>query len=217
MKMLVALRWMLIAGIAAVLAGCQGTGSPTPDGLHAEPAAPLAAAAPPELQPGASFVFRQSSGEEVGFRVVGVEGDDVTWQSDNGWTWTGKAFFWPVERWQRAGSGGWQEVRGDPEALFPLAVGERAAYRYAGRSVDEPAGWSGAGRCTVAETERVTVPAGTFDTFKIVCEQGEDLDDPYRIRTWWYAPAVGHHVATLHRTRDGRIDNLEQLVRYQTG
>ncbi len=203
--------------VILILAACQAAGPPTPETLQPQPAAVLAPAPGPELRPGAAFVFRHGNGGEVSSRVIGVDGEEVTWQADNGWTWTGKAFFWPVLSWQRAGASGSQQVSGDPGALFPLAVGERAAYRYTGRSSEEPAGWSGAGRCSVAAVERVTVPAGTFDTFKIVCEQGEDLSDPYRVRTWWYAPAVGHHVATLHRTRDGQIDQLEQLVRYEAG
>ena len=61
------------------------------------------------------------------------------------------------------------------------------------------------------------MPAGTFDTYKMVCEQGEDLSDPYRMRTWWYAPAIGHYVATAAPHPDGQIDQLEQLVRYEAG
>ena len=206
-----------IIGAALLIGACQSA-KPPPAGLSA---APVAVTLPPGrlpvLESGATFVFRKRDGAEVTSRVVAVEGDDVTWQADNGWTWTGKAFFWPVERWQSDGAGGSQEISGDPAALFPLMVGERVAYRYQGRSQDEQAGWSGQGRCEVAAAEQITVPAGTFDTYKVVCEQGEDLSDPYRVRTWWYAPAIGHYVAQLHRTRTGGIDEFEQLVRYGAG
>jgi hypothetical protein len=204
-------------GAALVIGACQ---SPRPTPAQLSPAPAAAALAPgrlPVLESGATFVFRKPDGAEVSSRVLAVEGDDVTWQSDNGWTWTGKAFFWPVERWQSESAGGSQEISGDPRALFPLTVGERVAYRYHGRRQDQQAGWSGQGRCEVAAAEQITVPAGTFDTYKVVCEQGEDLSKPYRIRTWWYAPAIGHYVATLHQTRTGGINELEQLVRYSAG
>ena len=206
-----------IIGAALLVGACQSP-KPTPAGLSPAPAA--AALAPGRLtvlERGATFVFRNRGGAEVTSRVIKVEGDDVTWQADNGWTWTGKAFFWPVERWQSDSAGGRQEISGDPRGLFPLMVGERVAYRYQGRSQAERAGWSGQGRCEVATAEQITVPAGTFDTYKVVCEQGEDLSDPYRTRTWWYAPAIGHYVAQLHRTRTGGIDELEQLVSYRPG
>jgi hypothetical protein len=211
------MRKALPGTVALLVVACQAAGPPTPGGLRPQPAELLAPARVPVLEPGSSFVFRRGDGEEIVSRVVAVDGEDVTWEADDGWTWTGKAPFWPVERWQGESSEGSQEIRGDVSALYPLAIGEAAAYRYSGRSTQQPAGWSGAGRCSVAAAERITVPAGTFDTFKIVCEQGEDLSDPYRVRTWWYAPAIGHHVATLHRTRDGAIDQLEQLVRYEAG
>jgi hypothetical protein len=206
-----------IIGLALLVSACQSP-QPTPAALAPAPAAAtLSPGRLPALENGATFVFRNRDGVEVTSRVIAVEGEDVTWQADNGWTWTGKAFFWPVERWQRDGAGGSQEISGDPGALFPLRVGERVAYRYQGRSQREQAGWSGQGRCEVAATERITVPAGSFDTYKVVCEQGEDLKDPYRTRTWWYAPALGHYVATLHQTRTGGINELEQLVRYSAG
>lgn len=211
----------VVAMIAlALLVGACQSAPPTPAGLTP---APAAANLPPgrlgALQPGATFVYRKRDGEEVTSRVVAVDGEDVTWEASNGWIWTGKTFYWPVERWrsETQDSAGAQEVMGDPAALFPMSVGERVAYRYQGRSRTTRAGWSGQGRCEVAASEQITVPAGSFDTYKVVCEQGEDMSDPYRTRTWWYAPAVGHYVATRHQTRDGALDELEQLVSYRAG
>jgi hypothetical protein len=202
----------ILIGTALILGACQSV-QPTPKTLAPEePGARLAPAAVPALQPGASFTFRKTDGAEITSRVVAVDGSDISWEADNGWAWTAKNFYWPVERWRGASSQGAQEVSGDPDALFPLAVGERAAYRYRGRSTADPRGWTGRGRCNVAAAERITVPAGTFDTYKVVCEQGEDLDDPYRVWTRWYAPELGHPVASLHQTRDGAINELQQLV-----
>jgi hypothetical protein len=206
-------------GVALVVGACQSA-TPTPAGLSP---APAAATLPPGrlavLRPGTTFVFRNGDGEETTSSVIAVDGGDVTWQASNGWTWTGKTFYWPVERWrsETEDSAGAQVVTGDAEALFPMTVGERVAYRYEGRSRDARAGWTGQGRCEVAASERITVPAGVFDTYKVVCEQGEDLSEPYRTRTWWYAPALGHYVATRHQTRDGALDELEQLVTYRAG
>jgi len=206
---------VILIGSALILGACQSV-NPTPDTLAPEdPGVELAPAAAPDLQPGASFTFRKNGGAEMTSRVVAVDGADVVWESDDGWAWTAKNFYWPVERWQSARSQGAQEVSGDHDALFPLAVGQRAAYRYQGRSTADRRGWSGRGRCNVAAAERITVPAGTFDTYKVVCEQGEDLDDPYRVWTRWYAPELGHLAAQLHQTRDGAINELQQLVSHR--
>jgi hypothetical protein len=215
------MRPAVAAMIATMLlvGACQSS-APTPARLTPEPAAAtLEPGRPAVLKTGATFVFRKGDGEEVTSRVVAVDGDDVIWQADNGWTWSVKTFYWPVERWQNdsQNAAGSQEVSGDPDALLPLTVGERAAYRYQGRSRDAQSGWSGQGRCDVEAAERVTVPAGTFDTYKVVCVQGEDPSKPFRTRTWWYAPAVGYYVAMRHQTRDGALDELEQLVSYHTG
>ena len=205
----------ILISTVLILGACQSV-KPTPATLAPEEAGlALAPAALPDLQPGASFTFRKNDGAEITSRVVAVDGSDTVWEGDNGWSWTAKNFYWPVERWQGASSQGAQEVTGDPDALFPLAVGRRAAYRYQGRSTADPRGWSGRGRCSVAAAERITVPAGSFDTYKVVCEQGEDLDDPYRVWTRWYAPALGHPVASLQQTRDGAINELQQLVNHR--
>ena len=205
----------VLFGAALILGACQSA-QPTPEALAPnQTGADFAAAAAPDLQPGASFTFRKNDGAEITSRVVAVDGPDVSWEADNGFAWTAKNFYWPVERWRGANSEGSQDVSGDPDALFPLAVGERAAFRLQGRSRSVPRGWSLRGRCSVAATERITVPAGTFDTYKVVCEQGEDLDDPYRVWTRWYAPELGHPVATLQQTRDGVINELQQLVSHR--
>jgi hypothetical protein len=46
-------------------------------------------------------------------------------------------------------------------------------------------------RCAVESMETVTVPAGTFETFRVACF---NMRDGARIMTFWYAPAVRQFV-----------------------
>jgi hypothetical protein len=106
---------------------------------------------------------------------------------------------------------------------FPLALGARRNFELAYSptyEVDE--------NCQVAAIEKVTVPAGTFDTFRVECVgkwiSRAVLDAIYRGRvteTHWYAPAVNAEVKLLfrHYQRIGGLDtqNLTELLEFAPG
>jgi hypothetical protein len=86
----------------------------------------------------------------------------------------------------------------NPQALsFPLAVGKR--WRYTTQWLFKPKGSKGSldHDVTVLAFERVQVPAGEFDAFKIVSKAAISGTSPVNsrfdgevTRTYWYAPAA---------------------------
>ena len=80
--------------------------------------------------------------------------------------------------------------------LFPLSVGKRVRFNVSRRELS----WLFDAR--VVDTERVTTPAGTFDTFVI-----ETIEAPTRtaspalaqtrVSTFWYAPAIRNVVRLM--------------------
>lgn len=65
-------------------------------------------------------------------------------------------------------------------------------------------------KCTVEAEERLTVPAGTFPTFRIVCHNARD---GARIITLWYSPEVRHLVREESVLATGR--RLRELIQYR--
>jgi hypothetical protein len=105
-------------------------------------------------------------------------------------------------------------------SLWPLQIGNVAAYSETStqRRKDEPEktslyNWS----CEVAGTERVSVMAGEFETWKIVCKRysGKKVSSKSSIReikTWYYAPEIGHYVLTTNQYFTGKSAKRLELV-----
>jgi len=83
--------------------------------------------------------------------------------------------------------------------LWPLEVGKRQSWTY--RSIKSSSEATQTRECAVEAQERVTVPAGQFDTYKIVCKSGNQN------RTSYYAPSmkstvlIDNHIIGLSRNR----------------
>jgi len=104
--------------------------------------------------------------------------------------------------------------------LWPLRVGNAASYSETGTWVSKGGAESTyhtAWSCAVAGTERVSVMAGDFDTYQIVCKRysiSRKKKDRIRLRevkTWNYAPEVGHYVlatTTYYTNRQPRRQEL---------
>ena len=90
-------------------------------------------------------------------------------------------------------------------ALFPLEVGNKMSFNVVGKSTNWPDGWKEKRTCKVTAQERVTVEAGDFDAFKVVC------NDEWRTRTWYFSPSVNDIVwqRSIHKTEPERNSGWE--------
>lgn len=155
-----------------------------------EPLAQLPPAPKPLYQPGDTYVFNDD-GNVVQEQVVGVTPDRVTWTNDSGLIWTTtNELVTPQLSWSshpELGRGR-QTVIGNPGTLFPLQEGNIVAFGIRGNSEKVPTGWEDELRCVVAGQEDVTVPAGTFTTFRIDCKR-KDVES-----SLYYAPVAQNYV-----------------------
>ena len=86
-----------------------------------------------------------------------------------------------------------EEIIGTMGNPWPLSETTEFQYEFTGKYDD---GFGEEWRyCKVDQQVRVKVPAGEFDTFKLVCE-----DDWNRL-TYWISPHLGHHVAFRHKNK----------------
>ena len=154
------------------------------------PLAQLPPASQPIYQPGDTYVYNDD-GNVVQEQVVGVTPDRVTWTNDSGLIWTTtNELITPQLSWSshpELGRGR-QNIIGNPGTLFPLQEGNIVAYGIRGSSEKVPTGWEDEVRCVVAGQEDVTVPAGTFTTFRIDCKR-KNVDT-----SLYYAPAAQNYV-----------------------
>ena len=93
------------------------------------------------------------------------------------------------------GSSGTQEVS-RTGSIFPLTVGASESWDVSGKNTKGDT-WNTTRSCEVEGTARVTVPAGTFDTYHVVC------NDSWRVRERWVSPEIGSSVIRrdLHKRR----------------
>jgi hypothetical protein len=136
---------------------------------------------------GTTFITR-GDGIDTSAVATGQDGDACTSERvSNGKTIVLR------EHWGLIGSvdaAGESYVRGlDLKSLWPLKVGNRISQRVNGVGYDGKP-YTTTVTITVAAYEKVTVPAGTFDAFRI--EERKAEDSAPRIR--WWAPAVATSV-----------------------
>ena len=106
---------------------------------------------------------------------------------------------------------------------FPMQIGSK--HTVTQRPWDSGQGYDSS-TCETKADEKVTTPAGSYDTVKIVCTGlWKRVFDGYGTglfnQTIWYAPAIGRPVKfqTNHFLSNGRLDNKTQaeLVSFTAG
>jgi hypothetical protein len=109
-----------------------------------------------------------------------------------------------------------------PEYKFPLAAGMNWNSNFTSSGNDGNA-YSGYLRAKVAALEKTTVPAGTFDAYRIDIELETRSENANSILTesqitTWYAPAVRRFVRRLvTASRDGRVRSKSEEVLIEYG
>ena len=190
-------RLSICAVLSAVaLAACAG-----PEIQTKAPTAELAPAEVRVAQAGDSWVsMNKISGKEESGSVVQVANGIAVYQGSDGCTYARDAAnpFAPSVQWKDCGGyTGTMEIVSSEGALLPLQVG--ATQTWVGKGTNDSGDtWDDTRTCTVVGVENVTVPAGTFDAFKVQCNNNS------RNRTYYFAPEAGRNVVVLstHKRRN---------------
>lgn len=215
-----------IGGIVLICCGvalAAAAQAPTP--AHAA-AAPAAASAP-EIRVDDSWTYRVLDGfthetqREVTQRVVEVkESEIVTQLRNNKNDKTSLRYF--SRDWNVVDSGDLKFDPCFPEYKFPLAVGMSWNGKFTSSGNDGNA-YSGYLTAKVGALEKTTVPAGTFDAYRIDIEVETRSENANSILTesqitTWYAPAVRRFVRRqVTSSRDGRVRSKSEDVLIEYG
>jgi hypothetical protein len=189
------------------------------------PAAPAASRAaadakagdPPRYEAGSTFVYSDGRVDTV----VGLKGDTVRWQRNDGTKFTAyRNFLLPWAYWQSETESGKSTLDGKPWALWPRSMRQEVAFSAV--SVVQPAAGAlkSAGedwRCRLSGRQKVTVVAGSFDTLKLACERAATTSSPALSRVWYYAPSIQHYVRLEDRGKAPAADTQVELVAIRPG
>ena len=156
------------------------------------PAAELA-----DLREGDFFTYS----DDITHVVASVSGNRVYWLVGDTFDYeTSRNIVFPWLKWSTDTTAWKTVVRNDIGDLWPLVVGNSQRYLLTNELKRE----KGNDRyfeqydCWVPGTEKVTVPAGTFDTFVVACHSfvGRKY---FQTNILYYAPAVGSVVKKIER------------------
>jgi hypothetical protein len=196
--------------VALLLAGCVASAPPDVS-RGVSPPEQIKASTPPAWRPGDQWVYTWSSGAQTGTKSVEVlevrEINTISFYLVK----VGEAeqFFTKDLQWAGTMRQGKVQARMTPPQpwfTWPLESGRHWIHRGtyedgSGKSVRSDS-------FSVVGTETVEVPAGRFNTFKIVRETANRDSDQY-----WYAPEVGFYVKWLGRRGDEQFE--EDLREYR--
>jgi hypothetical protein len=180
---------------AAALAGAVALASAAAAAIPAAPLIPL-----PTYEPGDAFVFSDGRVE----RVINAEGESLTWAGLSGASYKrSRNFVVPVLAWRSGRATGKREVRGNPDALWPIADGKGGGKSARFRVVTETKATAQAAAkrsvslwvCKTGKRKSFTVQAGTFEAIPVKCDRYSPTT--MRLieqREWDYAPELGHYV-----------------------
>ena len=161
--------------------------------------APLGPMAKPELRVGDTALWRTKKGEEWTRTVVEVDAKSATFEESDGCTFTRQhEVFAETEEWSNCGSDGSGTFSLTKGEIWPLKAGKKWWHKFVGKTVKGKK-WKYKKVCTVKEEVRVSVPAGEFDTYHVVCNTGNNIKKHYYV-----SPDIGKNVMYKRIDKYGR-------------
>ena len=212
------------AALALALAGCKTEGGPEAPAKVQKaaqtPAAKVATApAKAELPAGVrrpsavgdKGVWKQD-GKEVVWETVKLNGSIAEFHGPGGCKVVlDLSSYSPAWSWRdSSGSTGSRKIEKHAGGLFPLAVGNTESWQFTGRN-SKGKTWSNMRSCKVAGTANVTVPAGNFDAYHVVCRENSARYD------YWFAPELGFTVISSKAPLPGKKSSRyrRELIRIE--
>ncbi len=150
----------------------------------------------PDYEPGDAYVYSDGRVE----RVIRADGEQMVWAGLSGPSYRrSRNFVVPVLEWRSGRGTGTREVRGNPDALWPIDRSKSARFRVITQTKANPQ--AAAKRsvslwvCKTSKTKFFTVAAGTYSAIPVLCDRYSTTT--MRLverREWDYAPELGHYI-----------------------
>ena len=180
-------------------------------------AAPVKAELPPGVRRpfpvGFKSVWKRLDGTETFWKVVKLDGRIAKLHTATSCkvTFDVSSYSPPLSWRDCSGNTGSRKIVKHTGSLFPLAVGNTESWQSSGRD-NKGNTWSGMRVCKVAGTANVTVPAGNFDTYHVICRE-----DSWMRHDYWFSPELGFTVISARVPLPGKKGFREhrELIRLE--
>jgi hypothetical protein len=165
--------------LVLVVSGCAGG----PD------TKPVTAQLPPaelgQYPAGTKWQGIDKDGQQVTTTLVATDGNVLQFENSSGCKWSENAgVFAPSLSWKDCdGTSGIQTIQSTEGNIWPLKVGNTQSWTLTGKD-SRGENWTTTRACAVKSTEKVTVPAGSFDAYHIECS------DTWATMTFYYSPQL---------------------------
>lgn len=205
-----ALRFLASMAVILLLSltSCQ-----SPNTEEVAIAKPLAPMEEPALWTAGSVFVNQDMHTKKLYKTTFIrqEGLEVTRMREDGCLIT-RNYAHPFaqdERWESCPypDGANDNVRLDNNQIWPLKVGNNWSYRKRGGNI-KGRKWEDVRSCNVESQVQVTTQLGTFDTFKVVCENSSN------VRTWYVSPAFKQAVKYVNYHKSSNSTKTYETVSY---
>ena len=197
------------AGLLAILAACM----PGADIATSPVSAPMPPVEHRRAVVGDAYLLERKDGSRFTVTIKSVAADRVELETSSGCKATlRRDAFAPDLAWDNcSGSSGTQTSKRIGGSIFPLTLESTEAWEYSGSNTRGNS-WESTRTCKVVGEVRVTVPAGTFDTYHVRCE------DRWWVREW-FVRADGVPVQIARTRKNGPVDRnrLRKLVSFTPG
>ena len=148
---------------------------------------------PPLRTVGEKSVWRNKNGTEISFEITAFDEETFSGRGSDGCSWKFAMDGWgPTLEWKNCSSSSGSHKLKRTGNMYPLQVGNTEKWKYRGRN-NKGQSWSGTRKCEVKGTEIVTVPAGTFDTYHVVCKEQSARYE------WHYSPELRYSVTSRRK------------------
>ena len=194
---------MPVAAVAlALLANCA------PEVKTEQASTELAPAEAKRFDVGDTWVYNVNGDPETS-KITAVDGDVISGINETtGCEYTFyHAAYGPGPSWKNCGGSTGTQQATRTGSIFPLTVGATESWAVKGSNTKGDS-WETTRSCEVKGTARVTVPAGSFDTYHIMCQ------DDWRVREWWYAPELGFSAISRNRHKQRAETTTRELVSF---
>lgn len=160
--------------------------------------------------PGDTLLW-QVGDEQRSWTVTKVASGMITTEGSDGCSWTSESQIAPSAIWSSCApfDDGTMTFTKTGE-IFPLEVGKSMAFAVSGSNVAGNS-WENTRNCSVEGTAQVSVPAGTFDTYQMVCDDGSTR------RTYFMSPDTGTPVLYERYRRRNNETSLYRLISFTPG
>lgn len=212
---------LLISALAVVgLSACAGMEN-APSGVNTAKApkgAPFTVLGPASQPLGAMPMFADhkvgtihdyvnNKGEAYSWRTEGVNGSRIHIKSSGGCNDESDAEYlhYPSYKWWgcKGDDSENTEVGLEQGTIWPLQLGNSWTVKWRGNSVDGRY-WRNTASCEVVAEERVQVPAGEYDAYKVVCTTRSTNRKNRFERVRYYAPGVNSSLAGI-QSKNGKV------------